>query len=296
MRRGREKSLNRSSSSFPPMSPSAQFRLALPNPASLRRPASPPTPTAPPAPGPNRPPPRPNSARARPPAVKMPPRRAMPRSSTGYHDMRLRPSGRWAAEIMRGGERFWLGTFESAELAAGAYDVMVWRFDGVAGPRNFFDVDNLAAAEFVAPAFNVITRTEERAVRRKYMWMSIRNRDEVDMAAFRAAHPQHVEAELEFYAQLTAQRAAAAAACPSSSSVPPPTIVVDDDPDWIDNMVVELEAEEAAKKTVEDDDNPDWCNKMVVKLEAKEAAEEAAKKAAEDGDNSNFDEDFWDKP
>jgi UDP-N-acetylglucosamine:LPS N-acetylglucosamine transferase len=61
-------------------------------------------------------------------------------------------------------------------------------------------------------------------------------------------------------------------------------------------MVVELEAEEAAKKTVEDDDNPDWCNKMVAELEAKEAAEEAAKKAAEDSDNSNFDEDFWDKP
>nr|XP_051219219.1 ethylene-responsive transcription factor ERF084-like [Lolium perenne] len=81
----------------------------------------------------------------------MPPHRALPRSSTGYHGVRLRLSGRWGAEITRGGERFWLGTFDSAELAARAYDVMVWRYDGGAGPRNFFDVNNLAAAEFVAP-------------------------------------------------------------------------------------------------------------------------------------------------
>jgi hypothetical protein len=63
------------------------------------------------------------------------------------------------------------------------------------------DVNNLAVAEFVAPAFNIVTRTEERVVRRVYMRMSIRNRDEADMATFHAAHPQHVKAELEFYAQ-----------------------------------------------------------------------------------------------
>jgi hypothetical protein len=35
---------------------------------------------------------------------------------------------------------------------------------------------------------------------------------------------------------------------------------------------------------------------MVAKMEAEDAAEAAAKKAAEDGDISDFDEDFWDKP
>ncbi|XP_051201824.1 uncharacterized protein [Lolium perenne] len=141
--------------------------------------------------------------------------------------------------------------FDSVELAARAYDVMVWRYDGATVPRNFFDVDNLAAAEFVAPPFSVVTRAEERAVRREYMRMSIRNRDEAEMAAFRSAHPQHVAEELEFYAQLAVQRAAVAASRPSSSSVLPPTIVVDDssdddDPDWIDKLVAEMEAEEAA--------------------------------------------------
>jgi hypothetical protein len=28
---------------------------------------------------------------------------------------------------------------------------MVWRFDGAAGPLNFFGVDSLAKTEFVAP-------------------------------------------------------------------------------------------------------------------------------------------------
>ncbi|XP_051211656.2 AP2/ERF and B3 domain-containing transcription factor ARF14-like [Lolium perenne] len=173
----------------------------------------------------------------------MPPRPAA--LSTGYHGVRLRLSGRWGAEILRGGERFWLGTFDSAELAARAYDVMVWRYDGAAGPRNFFDVDNLAATEFVAPTFSVVTRAEERTVHREYMRMSIRNRDEAEMATFCVAHPQHVAEELEFYAQLAAQRAAAAAARPSSSSAPPPTIVFDDS---------------------SDDDDPDWCDKMVADL------------------------------
>jgi predicted component of type VI protein secretion system len=95
---------------------------------------------------------------------------------------------------------------------------MVWRFDGVVGPLNFFDIDSLAKAEFVAPLFNVLTQAEECAVCWEYMRMSIRSRDEADMAAFRAAHPEHVEAELEFYAQLAAQRAAAVAAHPYSSS------------------------------------------------------------------------------
>jgi hypothetical protein len=179
---------------------------------------------------------------------------------------------------------------------------MVWRYDGGAGPRNFFDVDNLAAAEFVAPPFSVVTRAEEHAVRREYMRMSIRNRNEAEMAAFRAAHPQHVAEELEFYAQLAVKRAAAAASRPSSSSAPPPTIVVDDssddnDPDWIDKLIAEMEAEdaaeEAAKKAAED---PDWYAKMMAEMEAEDATEEAAKKAAEDGDSSDFDEDFWDKP
>nr|XP_051197092.1 uncharacterized protein LOC127310455 [Lolium perenne] len=216
--------------------------------------------------------------------------------------MRLRLSGRFAAEIPRGGEWFWIGTFDLAELAARAYNVMVWRYDGGAGPRNLFDVDNLAAAELVALPFSVVTRAEERAVRREYMRMSIRNRDEAEMAAFRAAHPQRVAEELEFYAQLAVKRAAAAASRPSSSSAPPPTIVVDDssdddNPDWIDKLITEMEAEdaaeEAAKKVTED---PDWYDKSVTEMEAEDATEEAAKKAAEDGDSSDFDEDFWDKP
>jgi hypothetical protein len=57
--------------------------------------------------------------------------------------VRLHPSNRWAAEITRSGEHFWLGTFESAELAARTYDIMVWRFDGAAGLRNDFSMSRV---------------------------------------------------------------------------------------------------------------------------------------------------------
>jgi hypothetical protein len=50
------------------------------------------------------------------------------------------------------------------------------------------------------------------------MWMPVRQSDEAAMAEFRAAHPEHVAAELEYYDEIAAQQVVAAAANASSSA------------------------------------------------------------------------------
>ena len=105
----------------------------------------------------------------------MPPRR---RGSSGFRGVRARPNGRFYAEMRAGGFRLTLGTYNTPELAARAYDAAAWRFRRPRCDMNFPDVESLEEAEFLAPTPCLVDDEDRRRHRQVQRRIAIAEHDE----------------------------------------------------------------------------------------------------------------------
>ncbi|KAK1696895.1 hypothetical protein QYE76_013592 [Lolium multiflorum] len=132
----------------------------------------------------------------------MPPRR---RGSSGFRGVRARPNGRFYTEMRAGGFRLTLGTYNTPELAARAYDAAAWRFRRPRRDMNFLDVESLEEAEFLAPTPCLIDDEDRRRHRQVQRRIAIAEHDEELMRQWRAQFPNDVDNTDAFFADLTSQ-------------------------------------------------------------------------------------------
>ena len=108
----------------------------------------------------------------------MPPRR---RGGSGYRGVRVRPSGTNSAEIRPGGVRLGLGTFDTAQDGARAYDAAAWRLRRSRWDMNFTDVAKRERAQELAPPLRLITDEDHRKNRRRERRLSLAEMDKEAM-------------------------------------------------------------------------------------------------------------------
>ena len=64
------------------------------------------------------------------------------------------------------GQRWYMGTFDTTEIAARAFDAAAWRFGRPCAELNFLDVESREEAEFLALLMEIVDVDEARRNRR----------------------------------------------------------------------------------------------------------------------------------
>ncbi|KAI4989463.1 hypothetical protein ZWY2020_036780 [Hordeum vulgare] len=148
----------------------------------------------------------------------MAPRR---RPSSDFFGVRERLSGRFAAEITADGVRWWIGTFVSVELTAGAYVAAAIQFGRPRRDLNFPDTEREYAL-WLAPPMHFVDVTDGHEQRCQRANLRVAQIDELRMETLRRNHPELVQADLDFFAWRKKKKAAAARADGAGPSAPPP--------------------------------------------------------------------------
>jgi hypothetical protein len=166
----------------------------------------------------------------------MPPRR---HSASSFKGVRPRPNGLFYAELCTAGFRLTLGTYNSPEEAARAYDAAAWRIGRPRRKMNFPEMESLEEAQFLMPQPYLVTDEDRHRHRQVQRRLLITEHDERAMAAWRRKFPEDVQAELEFYRSKRAERRAYRAdrrrrKAFINAQLAGPTTIADDDPRWDD--------------------------------------------------------------
>ncbi|XP_020160400.1 uncharacterized protein [Aegilops tauschii subsp. strangulata] len=121
------------------------------------------------------------------------------KGQSGYYGVRPRRFSRFGVVFQCDGRQYWVGTFETADMAVHAYDIATWRLGQPRHELNFLEIESLADAEFIGPLMNIESRPMKRETCIVLEQRNTRVSDETAMAWFASKNPHLMQADAEWF-------------------------------------------------------------------------------------------------